>query len=137
MPGASSRAWHALIRTHHITSRKKVAKLRQAASAEDVYALIRYGGAPGIMYVQGRKGNVDSWVAAVQVCPSVSTYLTFFLCNLVADSPYRNKYGGNAYKKEFCPYNSAFDIKTFSSLYGRWKYRLRATSLMCPLLRRD
>lgn len=43
-----------------------MAKLRQAASAEDVYALIRYGGAPGIMYVQGRKGNVDSWVAAVQ-----------------------------------------------------------------------
>lgn len=91
MPGASSRAWHALIRTHHITSRKKVAKLRQAASAEDVYALIRYGGAPGIMYVQGRKGNVDSWVAAVQVCQSVSTYsLSFFLCNLVIDSPYRN-----------------------------------------------
>lgn len=43
-----------------------MAKLRQAASAEDVYALIRYGGAPGIMYVRGRKSNVDSWVAAVQ-----------------------------------------------------------------------
>ena len=74
---SSGRAWHALIRTHHITSRKKVAKLRQSASAEDVYALIHYGGPPGIMYVEGDKSGVASWVAAVQVCQQTSSLSAF------------------------------------------------------------
>ena len=39
---------NALIRTHHITSRKKVAKLKQAATFHDVFVLLRYGGAPGV-----------------------------------------------------------------------------------------
>ncbi|PSN63606.1 hypothetical protein BS50DRAFT_647228 [Corynespora cassiicola Philippines] len=59
--------WTALIRTHHITSRKKIAKLRAAASAHDIYALLRSGGCPGIMYCQGRSEScVRDWVAAVQ-----------------------------------------------------------------------
>lgn len=74
---SSGRAWHALIRTHHITSRKKVAKLRQSASAEDVYALIHNGGPPGIMYVEGDKSGVASWVAAVQVCQQSSSLSAF------------------------------------------------------------
>jgi hypothetical protein len=57
--------WNALIRTHHITSRKKVAKLRQAASNLDVYALLRSGGSPGIMYCEGAEAGVKDWVAAV------------------------------------------------------------------------
>jgi len=59
--------WNALIRTHHITSRKKVAKLRQAADHHHVLALLRYGGAPGIMYVEGRENGVQQWVEAVHV----------------------------------------------------------------------
>lgn len=59
--------WNALIRTHHITSRKKVARLKQAAADNDVLALLRSGGAPGIMYVEGMKADVEAWVAAVQV----------------------------------------------------------------------
>ncbi|KXT00332.1 hypothetical protein AC578_5861 [Pseudocercospora eumusae] len=62
----AGRSWNALIRTHHITSRKKVSKLRQAAANDNVYALLRSGGAPGIMYVEGLKDGVESWVAAVQ-----------------------------------------------------------------------
>jgi uncharacterized protein (DUF169 family) len=58
--------WNALIRTHHITSRKKVAKLRAAASNYDVYALLRYGGCPGIMYCQGSQAAVRDWVSTVQ-----------------------------------------------------------------------
>ena len=58
--------FNALIRTHHITSRKKVAKLRAAASNCDTYALLRYGGCPGIMYCQGSEAGVREWVAAVQ-----------------------------------------------------------------------
>lgn len=62
-----SRPWNALIRTHHITSRKKVAKLKQASSNYDVYALIRYGGAPGVMYVEGAERGVTDWVDFVHV----------------------------------------------------------------------
>ncbi|EME43551.1 hypothetical protein DOTSEDRAFT_89372 [Dothistroma septosporum NZE10] len=58
--------WNALIRTHHITSRKKVAKLRQAATKEHVFALLRSGSPPGVMYCEGAMANVEKWVAAVQ-----------------------------------------------------------------------
>ncbi|KAL2354702.1 hypothetical protein BJ546DRAFT_39593 [Cryomyces antarcticus] len=58
--------YHALIRTHHITSRKKVAKLRQAADKYACHVLLRSGGSPGIMYVEGEEEGVKEWVAAVQ-----------------------------------------------------------------------
>ena len=58
---------NALIRTHHITSRKKVAKLKQAATFHEVYVLLRYGGAPGVMYVEGKADGVNQWVSDVQV----------------------------------------------------------------------
>lgn len=57
--------FNALIRTHHITSRKKVAKLKKAAHAEGVSVIIRSGGSPGIMYVQGNEESVKSWIGAV------------------------------------------------------------------------
>jgi hypothetical protein len=59
--------FHALIRTHHITSRKKVAHLRKAASKYDCYALLRSGGCPGIMYCKGSEEGVKEWVGTVQV----------------------------------------------------------------------
>jgi hypothetical protein len=61
-----SSVWNALIRTHHITSRKKVAKLRAAASNYNVYALLRSGGCPGIMYCEGSENGVKDWVSTVQ-----------------------------------------------------------------------
>jgi hypothetical protein len=65
--------FHALIRTHHITSRKKVAHLRKAADRYKCYALLRSGGCPGIMYCKGSEDGVREWVATVQVgggaCP--------------------------------------------------------------------
>ena len=48
------------------SGRKKVAKLRAAASNYDVYALLRYGGCPGIMYCQGTEAGVKDWVSTVQ-----------------------------------------------------------------------
>jgi hypothetical protein len=59
--------WNALIRTHHITSRKKVAKLKQAAGDNGVFVLLRSGGAPGIIYVEGTQEGVEKWVTSVQV----------------------------------------------------------------------
>ncbi|KAH7116965.1 hypothetical protein B0J11DRAFT_105815 [Dendryphion nanum] len=61
-----SPVYNALIRTHHITSRKKVAKLRAAASNYNIYALLRSGGCPGIMYCEGDEAAVKDWVGTVQ-----------------------------------------------------------------------
>ena len=59
--------YNALIRTHHITSRKKVSALRSATSTHDCFVLLRSGGVPGIMYVEGhRQGDVESWVGVVR-----------------------------------------------------------------------
>ncbi|KAK3115444.1 hypothetical protein LTR53_005196 [Teratosphaeriaceae sp. CCFEE 6253] len=58
--------WNALIRTHHITSRKKVTKLKQAASAQAVFALLMSGSSPGIMYTEGSGTGVENWVGVVQ-----------------------------------------------------------------------
>ena len=60
--------FNALIRTHHITSRKKVTKLKQAADATQVFALLRSGSSPGIMYVEGAESGVKQWVDSVHVC---------------------------------------------------------------------
>jgi hypothetical protein len=57
--------YHALIRTHHITSRKKVARLKAAAKQLQCYALIRSGGIPGVMYVRGDQHKVQQWVDSV------------------------------------------------------------------------
>ncbi|MCJ1289106.1 hypothetical protein MMC34_000638 [Xylographa carneopallida] len=64
--GRGQEMYHALVRTHHITSRKKVAKLKQAADALGVYVLLRSGGSPGLMYVEGREEGVKEWVSVVQ-----------------------------------------------------------------------
>ena len=58
--------YNALIRTHHITSRKKVSLLKRAADAHNCFVLLRSGGVPGIMYVEGQEGNVESWVGVVK-----------------------------------------------------------------------
>lgn len=59
--------YNALIRTHHITSRKKVAALKRAADLHECFVLLRSGGCPGIMYVEGQdKNQVESWVGEVR-----------------------------------------------------------------------
>lgn len=63
--------YNALIKTHHITSRKKVAALTQAARKHDIYALLCSGGSPGIMYVEGVQGGVADWVGEVKVSHSL------------------------------------------------------------------
>ncbi|CAI7593204.1 unnamed protein product [Penicillium manginii] len=59
--------YNALIRTHHITSRKKVAALKRAADTHSCFVLLRSGGCPGIMYVEGlEQGQVEGWVGVVK-----------------------------------------------------------------------
>lgn len=60
--------FNCLIRTHHITSRKKVQRVRRAASQLNVdWVFIRSGGSPGIMFAESRdEAGLVEWVAAVQ-----------------------------------------------------------------------
>lgn len=58
--------FNALIRTHHITSRKKVAALKRAADTYQCAVLLRSGGCPGIMYVEGGREPVEMWVDVVR-----------------------------------------------------------------------
>lgn len=58
--------FHALIRTHHITSRKKVSRLKAAAKQLQCHVLLRSGGIPGVMYVRGNdESQVQKWVDTV------------------------------------------------------------------------
>lgn len=58
--------YHALIRTHHITSRKKVATLKAAAKKLECFALLRSGGIPGVMYVESKyEQNAQAWTDIV------------------------------------------------------------------------
>ncbi|KAK6216008.1 hypothetical protein LQW54_003983 [Pestalotiopsis sp. IQ-011] len=64
---AKARLFTALIRTHHITSRKKLQRVKKEAAHRDVpYVLVRYGGSPGIMYAEGPdQTSLGDWVGAV------------------------------------------------------------------------
>ena len=59
--------YNALIKTHHVTSRKKIAQLKKAADLHSVYALLRVGGTPGVMYVEGSEESVKGWLGIVHV----------------------------------------------------------------------
>ncbi|KAI1654214.1 hypothetical protein F4813DRAFT_392957 [Daldinia decipiens] len=63
----SASIFAALIRTHHITSRKKLARVKKAALLHNLHVLIRSGGSPGIMYAEGPdEASVSSWVNMIQ-----------------------------------------------------------------------
>ncbi|PSR77174.1 hypothetical protein BD289DRAFT_355205, partial [Coniella lustricola] len=57
-----------LIRTHHITSRKKLHRVKKAAAQFDVpFVLVRYGGCPGLMYGESPDArHLTAWVSAVK-----------------------------------------------------------------------
>ncbi|RKK64757.1 hypothetical protein BFJ67_g192 [Fusarium oxysporum f. sp. cepae] len=60
--------FNCLIRTHHITSRKKLSRVRRAAQQLNVdWLYVRSGGSPGIMFAEGRdEGGLTEWVSTVQ-----------------------------------------------------------------------
>jgi hypothetical protein len=91
--------YNALIRTHHITSRKKVAALKRAADTHQCSVLLRSGGCPGIMYVEGQKERVESWVDVVRRL----RYKDFQLVTrpgIVEEDADQKQSDGNGHKKE-------------------------------------
>ncbi|EJT77330.1 hypothetical protein GGTG_07242 [Gaeumannomyces tritici R3-111a-1] len=77
--------FNALIRTHHITSRKKVQRLRKAADDQGLrFVLLRSGGSPGIMYAEASgEEPLRDWVGAVQAL----RYKDYRLWNELAREP--------------------------------------------------
>ena len=58
--------FNALIWTHHITSRRKLAVAKTAAKRWNCFVLMRTGGTPGIMYVEGGSHRaVVNWVDTI------------------------------------------------------------------------
>lgn len=64
---SSIKLFTTLIRTHHVTSRKKLQRVKKAALHRSIpYVLVRYGGCPGIMYAESQdEASLSDWVAAV------------------------------------------------------------------------
>jgi hypothetical protein len=58
--------YHALIRTHHMTSRRKITAIREASLSLCVNSILRTGGFPGIMYACGEQDDVADWVKTVK-----------------------------------------------------------------------
>jgi hypothetical protein len=60
--------FNCLIRTHHITSRKKLSRVRRAAQQLNIdWLLVRSGGSPGIMFAEARdEAGLTEWVSTVQ-----------------------------------------------------------------------
>lgn len=65
---STKRLFATLIRTHHVTSRKKLQRVKKAAAHFDIpFVFVRYGGSPGLMYGEcPNESSLNSWVSAVK-----------------------------------------------------------------------
>lgn len=63
--------FRALIKTHHMTSRKKIQAIIKSAKHHSCSVLIKTGKPPGVMMAQGTEDAVKQWVESVKVrsCP--------------------------------------------------------------------
>lgn len=58
--------YRALIKTHHMTSRKKIAVLTKSAVTHHCTVLLKTGSPPGVMLCEGKEPDVRSWVDTVK-----------------------------------------------------------------------
>jgi hypothetical protein len=56
-----------LIKTHHMTSRKKISVITRAAKTHDCSVLLKVGSPPGIMLCEGEEAGVKEWETVVKV----------------------------------------------------------------------
>lgn len=61
--------FRALIKTHHMTSRKKIQAITKSAKHHSCSVLIKTGKPPGVMIAEGTEDAVKQWVETVKVCP--------------------------------------------------------------------
>ncbi|TVY22224.1 hypothetical protein LHYA1_G009055 [Lachnellula hyalina] len=56
-----------LIKTHHMTSRKKIGIITRAAKRLDCSVLLKVGANPGIMLCEGQENHASEWETVVRV----------------------------------------------------------------------
>jgi hypothetical protein len=56
-----------LIKTHHMTSRKKILAITKAAKRLSCSVLLKTGGPPGVMIAEGESGPALEWLEVVRV----------------------------------------------------------------------
>lgn len=89
--------FRALIKTHHMTSRKKIQTLSKAAKAHSCAVVFKTGRPPGVMIAEAEdEDNLNQWVDTVKVS-SILKVLNFTTCRRIGTveclhikSPYRN-----------------------------------------------
>ncbi|TVY67423.1 hypothetical protein LSUE1_G008614 [Lachnellula suecica] len=55
-----------LIRTHHMTSRKKIGVITRATKRLDCSVVLKVGTSPGIMMCEGNEGHTGEWETVVR-----------------------------------------------------------------------
>jgi RWD domain len=63
---ATNMLFRALIKTHHMTSRKKIATITKSAATNQLAVLLKTGGPPGVMLAEGEESGVKAWVDEVR-----------------------------------------------------------------------
>ncbi|KAL8740899.1 MAG: hypothetical protein Q9184_008444, partial [Pyrenodesmia sp. 2 TL-2023] len=59
--------FRALIKTHHMTSRRKIAAIAKSAHRTSCAVILKTGKPPGVMIVQGgSEGQIREWVNGVK-----------------------------------------------------------------------
>ena len=62
--------YRALIKTHHMTSRKKIQAITKSAKQHSCSVLLKTGKPPGVMIAEGTEDAVKRWVEGVKVGPT-------------------------------------------------------------------
>lgn len=73
----------ALVKTHHMTSRKKISAINKLAKKWECAVYLKTGVPPGIMIAEseGEEG-VGEWVASVKVRMGISLFCVILWCSL-------------------------------------------------------
>ena len=59
--------FRALIKTHHMTSRKKIQAITKSAKHNSCSVVLKTGKPPGVMIAEGSEEAVKQWVEGVKV----------------------------------------------------------------------
>lgn len=59
--------FRALIKTHHMTSRRKIQAITHSAKHKSCSVILKTGKPPGVMIAEGEEVRVREWVADVKV----------------------------------------------------------------------
>ncbi|KAI4239974.1 MAG: hypothetical protein L6R40_005406 [Gallowayella cf. fulva] len=65
-PATTTTLFQALIKTHHMTSRRKIQAIAKSAKHNACSVVLKTGKPPGVMIAQGEEAGVREWVDGVK-----------------------------------------------------------------------